>query len=61
MARSSKHGNKKNKPSHVRYMSRDQRTVNKERRILKCGGQKFLDKWRKDLPAWKARRKIKTA
>lgn len=55
MARSSKHGNNKTGPSYTRYWAKDQRTINKERRILKCNGSRFLTQWTKDLPNWKAK------
>lgn len=58
MARGSKHGNNKDGPSHVRYMSRDQRTTNKKRRILKFNGPAFLAEWERSLPTWKARHRV---
>jgi hypothetical protein len=57
MARASKHGNNKTGPSLVRYWSQDHRTKNKERRIEKCNGTRFLTQWTKDLAAWKAKHK----
>lgn len=41
----SKAGNKKNKPSHVRYNANGQREKNKIRRILKNNGTAFLSMW----------------
>lgn len=57
MARASKHGNNKTGPSFVRYWAKDQRTRNKERRIEKCNGTRFLTQWTKELTAWKAKHK----
>ena len=58
MARSSKHGRNKKGPAHLRYMSRDQRTTNKRRRILKYNGAKFLAAWEQALPTWKSRHRV---
>ena len=40
-----KSGNKKNKPSHLRYISSGRRKINKIRRITKNNGQAFLASW----------------
>lgn len=47
MAKQSKHGNKKNKPSHVHYVAVDRRAQNKRRRIMRCNGEAFLKLWEK--------------
>jgi hypothetical protein len=41
-----RHGKKKGKPSHMRYVTHDQRTVNKMRRVARFNGVKFLTQWK---------------
>jgi hypothetical protein len=35
----------KDKPSKQRYWTQNHRRINKKRRILRCNGQAFLDRW----------------
>lgn len=40
-------GNKKSKPSHLRYIAEDHRSRNKFRRVLKFNGEAFAAMWKK--------------
>lgn len=54
-----KHGRKSNKPSHKRYNGENRRQKNKEKRILKSNGTKYLARWQKETGGTTQRMRVR--